>query len=701
MKAIILHESRGRLRIGISQRCLTLAAADKLEYYLQSLPGVVTARVNDRTRTATICFIGQMRRDIVQAIARFSFTRTKVDMPEHTGRELTHTYQDKLFYLVIRRAINKFILPFPLRTIFTLFRSAGYIWRGLSVLGQRKLEVPVLDAATIAVSILRRDFSTAGAIMFLLRFGEIMEEWTHKKSVEDLASNMYLQVEKVWICSEGGSEKLINVADVQVGEQIVVRSGNVIPLDGLVIGGEASVNQSSMTGESLAVRKATGSYVYAGTVVEEGVCTIRVTERSGFSRYDQIAQMIEESEKLKSASETKAAHLADTLVPYSLGATILAWLLTQNTVKALSILMVDFSCALKLATPISVLSAMRECSEYNISVKGGKFLEAVSAAKTIVFDKTGTLTYAEPRVAKIVTFGGHEENDMLVLAACLEEHYPHSIANAVVEEAHKRDLCHEERHSEVEYVVAHGISSRIDGLRALIGSYHFIFQDKGIRVPKGEIHKFNKLPEEYSHLFLALGDELAAVICIEDKIREEASAVIRGLRRAGFDKVVMMTGDSEKTARAVAGVVGVDEVYAEVLPGDKANFIKREHEAGRKVVMIGDGINDSPALSEADAGVAINTGAAIAREVADITIAGENLAGLITLKRLSNNLMERIDYNYKTIISFNLGLIGLGFFGILSPTTTALFHNISTLLISLHDMKDLLDHTDREINIPT
>ena len=583
----------------------------------------------------------------------------------------------------------------PIRTALTLFRSIKYIRKGLKALLSRKLSVSVLDATAVSVSIIRGDFSTASSVMFMLNLGEILEDWTHKKSVADLASTMSLNVDKVWLKTET-CEVLVPIGDIQAGDKIVVRTGNMIPLDGKVVSGEATVNQSSMTGESLPVVKTVGSYVYAGTVAEEGECVICVDKASGSGKYDRIVRMIEESEKLKSVAEDKASSLADKLVPYMLGGTILTYLLTRNVTKAMAVLMVDFSCALKLAMPIAVLSAMRESNDYNISVKGGRFLEAVANANTVVFDKTGTLTYATPKVAEIVTFGNHTENEMLRLAACLEEHYPHSMANAVVDEAKKRGLSHEEYHSEVKYVVAHGISSAVNNKKVIIGSYHFVFEDEGCSIPEGDEEKFHSLSPEYSHLYLCISGELAAVICIYDPLRSEAKDAIAALHKCGISKVVMMTGDNKKTAKAVAKIVGVDEYYAEVLPEDKADFIRSEKAKGRKVIMIGDGVNDSPALSEADAGIAINTGAAIAKEIADITIASENLFEIVTLRKLSEALMARIHRNYRFIVSFNLMLIILGVSGVILPTTSALFHNMSTLGISLKSMTNLLEEKDFE-----
>ncbi|MDO5547123.1 MAG: heavy metal translocating P-type ATPase [Eubacteriales bacterium] len=691
MKCKIMHESIGRIRIRVMTKRMTLDEADVLEYYLKSIEGVTNVKVYDRTRDAIVHYVCH-RAEIIAALQAFRFDKEEIQalVPEHTGRALNREYEDKLGFSVMRHVCSKIFLPPCVRAAIATVRGVGYLKKGLAVLLRGKIEVPVLDATAITVSILRGDYETASSIMFLLGVGETLEEWTHKKSVDDLARTMSLNVDKVWkVCGE--QEELVSVLDVAVGDSIVVRMGNMIPLDGKVISGEVMVNQASMTGESVPVRKEAGSYVYAGTVVEEGTCTICVDKDLGSGRYDRIVRMIEESEKLKSATEDRASHLADRLVPYSLGGTALTYLLTGNATKALSILMVDFSCALKLSMPIAVLSAMRESSYYHISVKGGKFLEAVSEADTIVFDKTGTLTHAAPKVAQVVVFGDHNENEVLRVAACLEEHYPHSMANAVVEEAKVRGLAHEECHSEIEYVVAHGISSIVEEKRVLIGSYHFVFQDENCCIPEGEQDKFDALPEQYSPLYLAVDGMLAAVICVEDPLREEASAVLNSLHCLGIKRIVMMTGDNERTARAVAAAVGVDEFHAEVLPEDKANFIRAEHEAGRKVIMIGDGVNDSPALSEADAGIAISDGAAIAREIADITISADDLFALVSLKSISDALMRRINRNYHFIIAFNLMLIGLGVAGILQPATSALLHNASTLAISLDSMTNLLE----------
>lgn len=688
MKCKILHESKGRLRVHLMHTRMTLAQADVLEYYMKTVDGVTDVQVYDRTGDAVIHYLCG-RAAIINALSAFSYESSAVFAPEHTGRELNRAYEDKIVFTVLGRAVSRLFIPMPVRIAAAAFKSGGYLWRGIRALLRGKLEVAVLDATAITVSMLRGDYETASSIMFLLKLGGILEEWTHKKSVDDLARSMALNVEKVWLQADG-TEVMVPVTQIRAGDSVVVRTGNMIPLDGKVISGEAMINQASMTGESMPVRKTVGSYVYAGTAIEEGECVVCVDKVSGSGRYDRIVKMIEESEKLKSMTEDKASHLADRLVPYSLGGTVLVYLLTRNVTKALSVLMVDFSCALKLSMPITVLSAMRESGFYHISVKGGRFLEAVSEADTIVFDKTGTLTHAAPQVARLVTFGGRDENEMLRLAACLEEHYPHSMANAVVQEATKRGLHHEERHSKVEYVVAHGISSLVENEKVIIGSYHFVFQDEGCRIPDEGRIRFDSLPDEYSHLYMAIGGELAAVICIDDPLREEASAVITSLRRLGLQKIVMMTGDNDRTAKVVAKAVGVDEYHAAVLPEDKAEFIRAEHEAGRKVIMIGDGVNDSPALSESDAGIAIADGAAIAREIADITISADDLVALVTLKALSDALMARIRGNYRFIIAFNGVLIALGVAGVLPPATSALLHNASTLGVSLHGMTNLL-----------
>ena len=688
MKCKILHESPGRMRIRTLCGAMSLRQADILEAYLKKVDGAKSVKVYDRTGDAVICYAGS-RDAMLHALAVFSYARSEELAPEHSSRALNREFEDKLVFTVLRRAGNQLFLPSPIRTAIAIFRSAKYIKAGLTSLLHGRLTVSVLDATAVTVSMVRGDFATAGSVMFMLRLGEILEEWTHKKSVADLAGAMSLNVDKVWLKADG-TEVLVPIGDVKAGDCIVVRTGGMIPLDGKVVNGEATVNQASITGESMPVPKGPGSYVYAGTVAEEGECVIQVEKAVGSGRYDRIVKMIEESEKLKSTAEDKASRLADRLVPYTLGGTVLTYLLTRNAMKALAVLMVDFSCALKLSMPIAVLSAMRESSGYHISVKGGRFMEAVANADTVVFDKTGTLTYATPTVAKVVSFDGYSASEMLRLAACLEEHYPHSMANAVVEEARRLGLDHKEYHSQVEYVVAHGISSSVEDKKVIIGSAHFVFEDEGCVVPAGEEEKFNALPEEYSHLYLCIAGRLAAVICIADPLRKEAKSAIEALHACGISKVVMMTGDNRKTAQAVAREVGVDQFFAEVLPEDKANFVRQEKAAGRKVIMIGDGVNDTPALSEADVGIAINTGAAIAREIADVTIASEDLFELVTLRQLSQQLMRRIHRNYRFIVSFNCMLIALGVAGVIQPTTSALLHNASTLGISLDSMTDLL-----------
>lgn len=688
MKCTILHESRGRLRVHLHCGQMSLQEADLLEYDLLAVPEVTGVKIYDRTQDAVIQYQG-CREAVLRRLAQFSFSQSSGLVPEHTTRALNREFEDRLAFTLMRRAVSKLFLPFPITAAMSLIRSVKYIKEGLQALFRGEISVAVLDAAAVTVSIARGDFGTAGSVMFMLGLGEILEDWTHKKSVADLAGVMSLNVDKAWVQREG-QEVLLPLSQILLGDHVVVRTGTMIPLDGKVIAGEAMVNQASMTGESLPVAKGPGSYVYAGTVAEEGQCVVCVDKTSGSGRYDRIVQMIEDSEKLKSSAEANASRLADHLVPYTLGGTVLTYLLTRNVTKMLSVLMVDFSCALKLSMPIAVLSAMREASGHHISVKGGRFLEAVAEADTIVFDKTGTLTYAAPRVAKIVTFGGHDEGEMLRLAACLEEHYPHSMANAVVAEASRRGLTHDEYHSQVQYVVAHGISSTVDGEKVLIGSAHFVFEDEGCRIPSEEQAKFDQLPGAYSHLFLCIGGVLAAVICIHDPLRQEAVQVMAGLHELGLQNLVMMTGDSLRTAQRVATQVGVDDFYAEVLPEDKADFVRQAKAQGHRVIMIGDGINDSPALSEADAGIAISTGAAIAKEIADITIASEDLCALLTLRRISQRLMERIHRNYRFIVGFNFSLILLGVAGILPPTTSALLHNMSTLGISMKSMTDLL-----------
>ena len=695
MKCVILHESKGRIRIHAALKHMTFAQADKLQYYLLSLGFVTDAKVYERTCDAVINYSGD-RRDVISALARFSMEHTEVAVPDHTGRELNAEFEDRLITTIIKYFTKKLIFPFWLRTAINIIKSIRYISKGINSLLHGRLDVAVLDATSISVSMLRADFSTAGSIMFLLTIGDILEEWTHKKSVDDLARTMSLNIEKAWIRTADGQEVLMPLNKIGIGDLVIVRTGCMIPLDGKVAEGEAMVNQSSMTGESIPVHKSVGSYVYAGTAVEEGECIVRVEKEFGSGRYDRIITMIEESEKLKSDVENKAASIADGLVPYSLGGTVLTYLLTRNVTKALSVLMVDFSCALKLVMPITMLSAMKEAGQHGMTVKGGKFLETVADADTIIFDKTGTLTYAQPKVVSVVPFGGKKEDDMLRIAACLEEHYPHSMANAVVEEARLRGLDHEEMHSKVEYVVAHGISSEVNGEKVVIGSYHFTFQDEGCVLPDGEQERFDALPNEYSHLYMAIGGIISAVICIDDPLREEAADVIRQLKELGISKVVMMTGDSERMARSVAGRVKVDEYHAEVLPEDKAAFVQAEHEKGRKVIMIGDGVNDSLALSEADVGIAINDGAAIAREIADITISADDLYSLVIMRRLSLVLMQRIKSSYYRIIGFNFSLIVLGVLGVFTPAVSALLHNTSTVLFSMYGMTNLLPESDDE-----
>lgn len=696
MKFQIKHEIKGRIRFHVVQKKqMTCEQADILLYYLENMEGVESVKVYDRTADAVVCYKadadGLVRRNIIKGIQKFVYE--KVEVPdgiiENSGRNLNREFQEKMIGQIMAHYARKILLPAPFRAVYTGVKSIGYIWKGIRTLAQRKLEVPVLDATAIGVSILRGNYDTASSVMFLLGIGELLEDWTHKKSVGDLARIMSLNVEKVWLKTEDG-EVLVPYSQIKEGDSIVVHMGNVIPFDGIVTAGEAMVNQASLTGESMPVRKADQASVYAGTVVEEGEITVEVKAVGGSGRYDKIVTMIEDSQKLKSGLEGKAEHLADKLVPYTLAGTGLVYLATRNATKAIAVLMVDFSCALKLAMPISVLSAIREASQHNVTVKGGKYMEAVAEADTIVFDKTGTLTKAEPTVAEVVPFGGNNADEMLRMAACMEEHFPHSMAKAVVDAALKKDLDHEEMHSKVQYVVAHGISTTIEGKTAVIGSYHFVFEDENCKIPEGEEAKFQALPEEYSHLYLALEGTLAAVICIEDPLREEAADVIKKLKQAGITKVVMMTGDSERTAAAIAKHVGVDEYYSEVLPEDKANFITKEKEKGRKVMMIGDGINDSPALSAASVGIAVSDGAEIAKEIADITISAESLYEVVVLKQLSNALLRRIHRNYRSIVAINSSLIVLGVAGVLAPATSALCHNVSTLLISLKSMKNLL-----------
>lgn len=696
MKFIIKHEIKGRLRIHVFQERMTDTEADTLCWFLEKQENVTDAKVYERTADAVICYRGD-REELLNMLRGFSYE--KVDVPENvlasSGRKLNSAYREKLIAKLVLHYGGKMIIPYPLRKIWLTVKAAGYIWKGLKCLRKRKIEVPVLDATAIGVSVLRGDFNTAGSVMLLLGIGEILEEWTHKKSVGDLARSMALNIKKVWL-KKDEQEILVHSSRIRRGDTVVVHMGNVIPFDGVVSGGEGMVNQASLTGEALPVRRTEGQSVYAGTVLEEGELEIQVKAVSGSTRFEKIAAMIEDSEKLKSALESRAEHLADRLVPYTLLGTGLVWLLTRNVTKALSVLMVDFSCALKLAMPIAVLSAIREAGESGITVKGGKYLEAVAEADTIVFDKTGTLTKAKPTVKEVIVFGDYPEDEALRIAACLEEHFPHSMAKAVVDAAKERKLYHEEMHSKVEYVVAHGISSHIEEKKVIIGSSHFVFEDEGCRVRPEYQERFNALPPEYSHLYLAVEQELIAVICIEDPLREEAGEMVRMLKAEGISKVVMMTGDSERTAASIAKRVGVDEYYSEVLPEDKAGFIEREKASGRKVIMIGDGINDSPALSAADAGIAISDGAEIAREIADITIAADDLREIVTLKRLADMLMKRIHKNYREIVGINAGLIALGVGGLIQPTTSALLHNTSTLAISMRSMGELLTEKQDE-----
>ena len=690
MRFLIKHEVQGRLRIHVIRNRMTCAEADVLCWVLEKQKNVVKVKVYERTADAVIYYTGD-REELIHKLKKFHFE--KADAPDNvissSGRALNSAYREKLIAKTLLHYGGKVLLPNPMRKIWLTFKAVQYIGKGIQCLARRKIEVPVLDATAIGVSVLRGDFNTAGSVMFLLGIGELLEEWTHKKSVGDLARNMSLNIKKVWLKREE-QEVLVPASDILPGDRVIVHMGNVIPFDGEVSCGEGMVNQASLTGESLPVRRTEGQSVYAGTVLEEGELEITVRAVSGATRFEKIVTMIEDSEKLKSNLESKAEHLADRLVPYTLLGTGLVWAVTRNVTKALSVLMVDFSCALKLAMPISVLSAIREAGKSGITVKGGKYLEAVAEAGTIVFDKTGTLTKAKPTVKEVIVFGDYPEPEALRIAACLEEHFPHSMAKAVVDAAKRRSLYHEEMHSKVEYIVAHGISSYIEGKKTVIGSSHFVFEDEKCRIRPEYQERFDTLPEEYSHLFLAINGELVAVICIEDPLREEAGEMVRLLKEEGVSKIVMMTGDSERTAASIAKRVGVDEYYSEVLPEDKAGFIEREKAAGRKVVMIGDGINDSPALSAADAGIAISDGAELAREIADITIAAEDLREIVILKRLSNAMMHRIQGNYRGIVGINAMLIALGVAGIIQPTTAALLHNTSTLAISLKSMGNLL-----------
>ena len=690
MKCTILHEGKGRMRVHVEKVRMTLHRADVLEAYLNHNDAIVHAAVYERTGDVVITYTGR-RSAAVAVLAGYKF-----DVPENDAlvtsadsRKLNREYQDKMFNLVAGRALRKLFLPAPIAAAYTVFRSIGFIWKGVRCVLSRKLEVEVLDALSIGVSILRGDYGTAGSVMFLLNLGSLLEEWTRKKSLDDLARSMALNVDKVWVRSQG-TEVLVPLTKVRSGDEVVVRSGNMIPLDGTVLEGEAMVNQAALTGESMPVRKVEGSTIYAGTVVEEGECVFVAKAEGGSNRYDKIVAMIEESEKLKSSTENRALALADRLVPWCLGATGVTYLLTRNVTRAISCLMVDFSCALKLSMPLAVLSAMRECGSYHITVKGGKYLEALSKADTIVFDKTGTLTRATPQVVEVVPFSGCEEREVLQLAACLEEHFPHSMANAVVRAARERGISHEEMHSEVEYIVAHGIASRVGNERVVIGSYHFVFEDEKCTVPAAEQEKFDTLKPEYSHLYMAASGQLVGVICIADPLRPEAAQVLNSLRALGIKNTVMMTGDSERTAAAIAKQVGVDHFFAEVLPEDKASFVQQAKAEGHTVVMIGDGINDSPALSAADIGIAINSGAAIAREIADVTIKADSLEELVALKAIANTMQKRVHANYRFVLSFNSALIVLGALGILQPASSAMLHNLSTIGISLKSMTNLL-----------
>lgn len=690
MKCTILHEGKGRMRVHVEKVRMTLHRADVLEAYLNHTDAIVHAAVYERTGDVVITYTGR-RSAAIAVLAGYKFDVAEYDalVTSADSRRLNREYQDKMFDLVAGRCLRKLFLPAPLDAAYTAFRSIRFLWKGVRCVLSRRLEVEVLDALSIGVSLLRGDFGTAGSVMFLLNLGSLLEEWTRKKSLDDLARSMALNVDKVWVRSQG-TEVLVPLTKVRSGDEVVVRSGNMIPLDGTVLEGEAMVNQAALTGEAMPVRKAEGSTLYAGTVVEEGECVFIAKAEGGSNRYDKIVAMIEESEKLKSSTENRALVLADKLVPWCLGATVVTYLLTRNATRAISCLMVDFSCALKLSMPLAVLSAMRECGSYHITVKGGKYLEALSKADTIVFDKTGTLTRATPQVVEVVPFSGCNEREVLQLAACLEEHFPHSMANAVVRAAKEHGISHEEMHSEVEYIVAHGIASRVGGERVVIGSHHFVFEDEKCTIPAAEQQKFDALKPAYSHLYMAASGQLVGVICISDPLRPEAAAVLNGLRALGIRNTVMMTGDSERTAAAIAKQVGVDRFFAEVLPEDKANFVQQAKAEGHTVVMIGDGINDSPALSAADIGIAINSGAAIAREIADVTIKADSLEELVALKAIANSLQKRVHANYRFVLTFNSALIALGALGILQPASSAMLHNLSTIGISLKSMTNLL-----------
>ncbi|MCD8354989.1 MAG: heavy metal translocating P-type ATPase [Clostridia bacterium] len=688
MKFQIMHESNGRMRIRLLQNRMTMEQADQWESYLQTISGITRVTIHERTRCAIIWY--QMdRADLLQHIRRFSYERQSQPAVVHSSRALNRKYQEKLVGMVAFKAIRTLFFPSPLRAAYAVYQSVPYLYRGFRCLLRRQMHVELLDGLSIGISMLRRDFSTASSVMFLLGLGEMLEEWTHKKSVDDLARSMSLNIDRVWLKTPDG-EVLTPLSQIQAGDQIAIRMGSMIPLDGVMQDGEIMVNQASLTGESIPVPKRPGTMVYAGTVVEEGEGTLLVEQQPGGTRYDKIVSMIEQSEKLKSTAENRAANLADRLVPYTLAGSALTWLVTRNVTRALSVLMVDFSCALKLAMPLAVLSAMREAGAYHITVKGGKYLEAVAQADTIVFDKTGTLTHACPVVAQIITFGTQDENEMLRLCACLEEHFPHSIANAVVQAARDRGLSHEEMHSQVEYLVAHGIASTVNGQKVIVGSAHFVFEDEGCTIPAQQQKKFDDLPAQFSHLYLAIGGELAAVICISDPLRTEAAQVVQALKEAGIRRTVMLTGDSERTAAAIAAQVGVDEYRSEVLPEDKARFVEQARKEGHIVIMLGDGINDSPALSAANVGIAILDGAAIAREIADITISAEDLFELVYLRRISTALQQRIRSNYRFVIGFNGSLIALGAAGVLLPASSAMLHNLSTLGVSLRSMTNLL-----------
>lgn len=691
MKCQILHETKNRMRVHFCKENMTVEEADKADAYLKSIGGIEDVTVYERT-SDLIIYYSFDRSELIEILAQFSFENDEVKNIEVVGtaRLVQREYEEKLIMTIALRYFRKIFYPFPLRIALAYIKSVKYILKALKSLAKGKLNVSVLDAVAITVSLIRGDFETASSVMFLLKIGEILEEWTHKKSVSDLANTMSLGVEKVWLKDKNGDEVLVSTKEINVGDKIVLRTSNMIPLDGVVVDGGITVNQAAITGESMAVNKTVDSHVYAGTVVESGECTVKVTQINGQGRYDRIVKMIEDSEKLKSSLESKASNLADKLVPFSLFGTILTYAITRNVTKALSILMVDYSCALKLTMPVAVLSAINECSNYDATVKGGKYLEALSKANVIVFDKTGTLTNAQPKVADVITFNGSDKTEMLRLAACLEEHFPHSVANAVVNEAKARGLDHAEQHSKVEYIVAHGISSIVDNEKVVIGSYHFVFEDEKCTVAENEREKFNSVPNEYSHLYMAINRKLVAVICIEDPIKANVKQTLDNLRKCGIDKIVMMTGDSERTAGAVAEKLGIDEYYAEVMPEDKALFIEKMQTDGNSVIMVGDGINDSPALSKADVGIAISSGAAIAREIADITVSSDDLNSLVTLKKISNLLMARIRSNYRSIMSFNTALIVLGVVGIIPPTTSAFLHNTSTLAFTLKSMTKLM-----------